>query len=429
MITLIMLAAMLLLMIIRVPVSISIGVAAAIGVFMTDTPMELVARSMIGAVNSFTLLAVPFFVLAGNLMNYVGMTDRIFEFARRLLGHMHGGLAHVNVGASMIFAGMSGTALADLAGLGAIEIKAMRENGYHPALAASITLASCTIGVIVPPSISFIVYCLVTGESTGRLFIAGIIPGFLIGLLLMIYIYAWARIKPQYFQPPEKFNLVQLYGATRRSALALILPFIIVASLLGGVATPTEVGVIAVAYTLVIGFIYKVHSIKRLYNAIVQSATTTALIMYIVAVSAVISWVVTAERSAHEAAESITKAVGSPLAALGLINIFLIVAGMVMEGLPALLITASILYPVVTSIGIDPVHFGVIISFNLIIGIITPPMGIGLFIAGRVANVPVDQVLKYSTPFLIPLLISLAVITLFPQISLWLPDLLMGPRL
>ena len=155
MITLIMLAAMLLLMIIRVPVSISIGVAAAIGVFMTDTPMELVARSMIGAVNSFTLLAVPFFVLAGNLMNYVGMTDRIFEFARRLLGHMHGGLAHVNVGASMIFAGMSGTALADLAGLGAIEIKAMRENGYHPALAASITLASCTIGVIVPPSISF----------------------------------------------------------------------------------------------------------------------------------------------------------------------------------------------------------------------------------------------------------------------------------
>ena len=419
---------MFVLMMARVPVAISIGVAATLGVYLTGTPLELIPRKIIDAVDSFTLLAVPFFVLAGNLMNTVGMTDRIFEFARRLLGHMHGGLGHVNVGASMIFAGMSGAALADLAGLGAVEMKAMREAGYHPGLAAGITLASCTIGVIVPPSISFIIYALVTGESTGRLFVAGIVPGVLIGLVLMSYIYVLARVRPAYFQPPEPFNLRALGRATRRSGLALILPVIIVVSLLAGVATPTEVGVVAVAYALFLGFVYKENTGKQLLRSVLDSAATTALIMYIVAVSAVLSWVVTSERTAHEVAEAIATSVGSPIAALAVINLFLLAAGMVLEGLPALLITSSILFPVVTAIGIDPIHFGIIICFNLVVGIITPPMGIGLFVAARVAGVPVEQVLRFSLPMLIPLLVSLAIITAFPQISLWLPDLILGPR-
>ena len=423
-----MMVAMLGLLMARVPVAISIGVAATLGVYLTDTPLELIPRKIIDSVDSFTLLAVPFFVLAGNLMNTVGMTDRIFEFARRLLGHMHGGFAHVNVGASMIFAGMSGAALADLAGLGAVEIKAMREAGYHPGLAAGITLASCTIGVIVPPSISFIVYALVTGESTGRLFVAGIVPGISIGLVLMIYIYVLAKARPEYFQPPERFDIRALGRATRRSGLALILPVIIVVFLLAGIATPTEVGVVAVVYSLILGFVYRESTGAQLLRAVLESATTTALIMYIVAVSAVLSWVVTSERSAHDAAAAIAASAGSPLAALALINVFLLVVGMVLEGLPALLITASILYPVVTAIGVDPIHFGVIICFNLIVGIITPPMGIGLFVAARVAKVPVEQVLRFSLPMLIPLLTSLAIITVFPQLSLWLPDLVFGPR-
>ena len=423
-----MMVAMLGLLMARVPVAISIGVAATLGVYLTDTPLELIPRKIIDSVDSFTLLAVPFFVLAGNLMNTVGMTDRIFEFARRLLGHMHGGFAHVNVGASMIFAGMSGAALADLAGLGAVEIKAMREAGYHPGLAAGITLASCTIGVIVPPSISFIVYALVTGESTGRLFVAGIVPGISIGLVLMIYIHVLAKARPEYFQPPERFDIRALGRATRRSGLALILPVIIMVSLLAGIATPTEVGVVAVVYALILGFVYRESTGARLLRAVLESATTTALIMYIVAVSAVLSWVVTSERSAHDAAAAIAASAGSPLAALALINVFLLVVGMVLEGLPALLITASILYPVVTAIGVDPIHFGVIICFNLIVGIITPPMGIGLFVAARVAKVPVEQVLRFSLPMLIPLLTSLAIITVFPQLSLWLPDLVFGPR-
>ena len=267
-----------------------------------------------------------------------------------------------------------------------------------------------------------------TGESTGRLFVAGIVPGISIGLVLMIYIHVLAKARPEYFQPPERFDIRALGRATRRSGLALILPVIIMVSLLAGIATPTEVGVVAVVYALILGFVYRESTGARLLRAVLESATTTALIMYIVAVSAVLSWVVTSERSAHDAAAAIAASAGSPLAALALINVFLLVVGMVLEGLPALLITASILYPVVTAIGVDPIHFGVIICFNLIVGIITPPMGIGLFVAARVAKVPVEQVLRFSLPMLIPLLTSLAIITVFPQLSLWLPDLVFGPR-
>ena len=383
---------------------------------------------MTSSVDSFTLLAVPFFVLAGNMMNTSGMTDRIFEFARRLLGHMHGGLAHVNIGASMLFAGMSGAALADLAGLGAVEMKAMRENGYSPSFAAALTLASCTIGVIIPPSISFIVYSLVTGESTGRLFVAGIVPGLMIGITLMIFVYVWARLGGANFLPPEPFMPAKLVVATRRAGLALLLPALILGSLLLGVATPTEVGVIACLYALAMGVLYREQTWKRLWHTLVESATTTALVMYIVAVASVMGWVVTSERSAHDAAQAIAESVGSPIAALLLINIFLLIVGTVIEGLPALLITASILHPVVMEIGIDPVHFGVVITFNLILGIITPPMGIGLFVAARVAGIPVEHVLRATIPFLVPLMVSLIVITVFPGLSLWLPELVFGPR-
>ena len=267
---------------------------------------------MTSSVDSFTLLAVPFFVLAGNLMNTSGMTDRIFEFARRLLGHMHGGLAHVNIGASMLFAGMSGAALADLAGLGAVEMKAMRENGYSASFATALTLASCTIGVIIPPSISFIVYSLVTGESIGRLFVAGIVPGLMIGITLMTFVYVWARMGSPNFLPPEPFRPAKLVVATRRAGMALLLPVLILSSLLLGIATPTEVGVIACLYALAMGVVYREQTWKGLWRTLVESATTTALIMYIVAVASVMGWVVTSERSAHDAAQAIAESVGSP---------------------------------------------------------------------------------------------------------------------
>ena len=243
---------------------------------------------------------------------------------------MHGGLAHVNIGASMLFAGMSGAALADLAGLGAVEMKAMRENGYSPSFAAALTLASCTIGVIIPPSISFIVYSLVTGESTGRLFVAGIVPGLMIGITLMIFVYVWARLGGANFLPPEPFMPAKLVVATRRAGLALLLPALILGSLLLGVATPTEVGVIACLYALAMGVLYREQTWKRLWHTLVESATTTALVMYIV--------------------------------------------------------------------------------------------------AARVAGIPVEHVLRATIPFLVPLMVSLIVITVFPGLSLWLPELVFGPR-
>ena len=230
------------------------------------------------------------------------------------------------------------------------------------------------------------------------------------------------------FRPPEPFEPIKLIQATRKAGLALLLPVLILGSLLLGVATPTEVGVIASLYALAMGFVYREQTWEQLRQTLVKSATTTALIMYIVAVASVMGWVVVSERSAHDAAQAIADSVGNPLAALLLINVFLLVVGTVLEGLPALLITASILHPVITEVGIDPVHFGVVICFNLILGIITPPMGIGLFVASRVAGIPVETVLRATIPFLVPLLVSLLVITIFPELSLWLPDLVMGPR-
>ena len=427
MITATVLVVMLALMMLRVPICISIGVAAALGVFMAGAPLEVVPRMMTEAVDSFILLAVPFFVLAGQLLNAGGVTERIFEFARRLFGPVRGGLAQVNVGASMIFAGMSGAALADLAGLGSVEIKAMRENGYPTAFAAAVTLASCVVGPIIPPSISFIVYSLVTGVSTGRMFLAGVVPGLLIGICLMIFIYAWSKFSRERFGQPERFDLRLLARATRRGFLALLLPPLIVVSLITGIATPTEAGVIAAAYALFLGLVYRELTLARLRNCLIEAATTTALVMYIIAVSGALTWIITSERSVHMVAEAIAASVGDPLIGLFIINIFLLFLGMVVETLPALLISAAILFPVTETIGIDPVHFGVVLTFNLLVGIITPPMGIGLFVAARVAGLPVEVILRATLPFIAPLLIALFVITVFPDLSTWLPNLVFGP--
>jgi len=417
---------MVLLMILRVPVCISIGVPSALGVYLAGVPLEVVPRMMIEAVDSFILLAVPFFILAGQLLNAGGATDRIFEFARRLFGHIPGGLAQVNVGGSLIFAGMSGAALADLAGLGSVEIKAMRDRGYAVPFATAVTLASCVVGPIIPPSVSFIVYSLVTGVSTGRMFLAGIVPGLLIGLALMAYVWLRTRLSPSDFTGRERFDASQLARATRLGFPALLMPPIIVGAMITGIATPTEVGVIAAVYAFALGIAWDL-TLTRLKECLIETATMTALIMFVIAVSGAMSWIITSERSIHVAAAALAEAVVDPLTALILINFFLLVLGMFIEPLPALLISAAILFPVTQAMGIDPVHFGVVLTFNLLIGIITPPMGIGLFVAARVAGISVEAVMRATLPFLLPLFVALAVITAVPALSTWLPNLVFGP--
>ena len=412
----------------RVPVSISIGISTVFALIIGDFPLSVIPRMMIDGLDTFTLLAVPFFVLAGNIMNAGGVTERIFSFAKALFSPIRGGLAQVNVAASMIFAGMSGAALADLAGLGTVEMRAMRKGGYPLNVAAAVTLASCTIGPIIPPSIVLIVYGLATDTSIGRLFLGGIIPGFIIGLITMVWISLWVRFKKTSWGQPEPFVVSDVWSTFKGGALALFSPVLIIGALVLGVSTPTEVGVIAATYALFVGIIYRDLTWKKLLKCIVESMQTTAIIMYIVAVSIVMGWIITMERLPHEAAKAIQLYIEHPLLALLIINVFLILVGMFLETLPAILILSPILLPILAPFGIDQVHFGVIICFNLIIGIITPPMGIGLFVAARVADTTPELVLKATIPFLIPLLFGLAIVTAFPILTLWLPDLVFGPR-
>ena len=412
----------------RVPVSISIGISTVIALIIGDFPLSVIPRMMIDGLDTFTLLAVPFFVLAGNIMNAGGVTERIFSFAKALFSPIRGGLAQVNVAASMIFAGMSGAALADLAGLGTVEMRAMRKGGYPLNVAAAVTLASCRIGPIIPPSIVLIVYGLATDTSIGRLFLGGIIPGFIIGLITMVWISLWVRFKKTSWGQPEPFVVSDVWSTFKGGALALFSPVLIIGALVLGVSTPTEVGVIAATYALFVGIIYRDLTWKKLLECIVESMQTTAIIMYIVAVSIVMGWIITMERLPHEAAKAIQLYIEHPLLALLIINVFLILVGMFLETLPAILILSPILLPILAPFGIDQVHFGVIICFNLIIGIITPPMGIGLFVAARVADTTPELVLKATIPFLIPLLFGLAIVTAFPILTLWLPDLVFGPR-
>jgi tripartite ATP-independent transporter DctM subunit len=425
-ISIVLLIIMVTLMVLRVPVSISIGIAAVAAILIGGFPLDVIPTIMVDGLDSFPLLAVPFFVLAGNLMNAGGITERIFHFARSLFGPVRGGLAQVNVAASMIFAGMSGAALADLAGLGAVEMEAMRKNGYPEDISAAVTLASCTVGPIIPPSIVLIVYGLATNTSVGRLFLGGIIPGVLIGVMCMLFIYLWVRFKGTSWGQPEIFHLYSFFRSFKSGAPTLLSPVLVIGAIIAGVASPTEVGALAAAYALFISLIYRELNARRLLSSLIESTTTTAVIMYLVSVSIVMGWIITVERVPHEAAQVITTYIKNPILGLLIINLFLIVVGMFLETLPALLILSPILLPVVKVFGMDPVHFGVMICFNLIIGIITPPMGIGIFVAARVAKLTPEVVLRRVLPFFIPLIGGLLMISLIPQLTLWLPNLVFG---
>jgi tripartite ATP-independent transporter DctM subunit len=420
--TLSMIVTMLLLMTLGIPVSIAVGVAALVGVLVTDAPLDVVPRMMIENVDSFALLAVPFFVVAGNLLNITGITERIFNFARDVFGWMRGGLAQVTIGAEMIFSGVSGAALADLAGLGVVVIKAMRDRGYPVPFAAAVMLAACVLGPIIPPSIVFVIYGLATDTSVGRLFLAGIIPGIVIGALLMIHIAIYMRIKKPEWGKPEPFVAVNVWKSFKAGAVALLSPVVVIGAILAGVATPSEIGAIAAGYALLAGVIYRGLTIRGLIDCMKESVVVTAVIMYLIAVSSVMGWVVTTERIAHDAAQYIATHVQSPIIGMLVINVLLLVVGTFLETVPALLILSPILLPVVKGLGFDPVHFGVIISYNLILGIIHPPLGIGLFVAARVARITPEQVLRATWPFFIPLFGGLIIVSAVPALSLWLPN-------
>ncbi|GAB5376503.1 MAG: TRAP transporter large permease [Acuticoccus sp.] len=409
------------------PVSVSLGIATLAGFLMMGIPARIIPSRMIDGIDSFALLAVPFFILAGNIMNVGGITERIFAFARALVGWISGGLAQVNIAASLIFAGMSGSALADLAGLGAVEIRAMKKNGYPVDFSAAVTLSSCTIGPLIPPSIIFVIYGLATNTSIGALFLGGALAGLVVAATLMVYVFAYVTIRKPAWAAPEPFRISEVVRTGIAGAPAILAPVVILGALVLGVSTPSELGAIATVYALLVGLCYRELNFTKLKHALVNTVTMTGTIMFLFAIATALNFIVTRERVPHKAAEALSSMVGDPIAGILVVNVFLIFVGMFLEGPVAILVIAPILLEVVSQYGMGPVQFGVMLSFNLLIGMITPPMGIGLFVGGKVAGISPDRVFRATLPFFVPLIAGLLIIAFVPAVTTWLPGLVFGP--
>jgi tripartite ATP-independent transporter DctM subunit len=388
--------------------------------FLAGIPDFVILHRMVGGIDSFPLLAVPFFILAGNLMNSAGITNRIYDFAVASVGWMRGGLAHVNIMGSVIFAGMSGTAIADAAGLGTIEIKAMKDHGYSPEFSVGVTAASATLGPIIPPSLPFVIYGMMANVSIGALFLGGFIPGAVLTICMMLYVTYCAR---RYGMGRDQAFAWRTLGTTFIAALPpLLTPVIIIGGMTFGWFTPTEAAIAACAWALLLGFIlYRSLDFKRFYKVTMDTIETTAAVLLIVGAASLFGWVLTTTRVAEYAAEGLLSVTTNRYVILLLINILLLVVGCFLEPIASISILVPILMPVLAKVGIDPVHFGVMMTLNLMIGLLHPPLGMVLFVLARISKMSVERTTMAILPWLIPLLASLIAITLIPELTLWLP--------
>jgi len=410
------------------PVAFALGIAGLVSMFLmwgNAIPLGVVAQRVLYGVNSFVLLAIPLFLLTGKLMNAGGITQRIFRFARMLVGHWSGGLGQVNILASMIFAGMSGLATADTAGLGIVELKAMREAGYDDEFSCAITGASATVGPIIPPSVPLVVYGILASASIGRLLIGGIIPGILVGAALMIMTAFYGRKYPRDKKPP----MGELLKAFKEALAPGLTPFILILGMLSGIFTATEAAAIAATYAFVLSFfVYRELSLRELWRILRETAVETATITFIIACATFYGWVLIRGRAPIVLAEAMTSISTSPLVVLLLLNLFLLAIGCFMETIAAISILVPVLVPLITKVGIDPVHFGLVMVLNLMIGLLTPPFGMSLFILSRVSGLSPLRIARASLPFLVPILVVLALITVFPSLVTFLPNLAFGAK-
>lgn len=421
-------AAFIVLIMLRVPISMAIGAAVLSAFAMSpfSDSLYVVPQQILEGVNKPSLAAVPFFIMAGNLMNAVGITDRIFNFADALVGHFKAGLAQVNVLSSMIFAGVSGAAVADCAGLGAIEIKAMRERGYKPEFAAAVTVCSAVIGPLIPPSIGLVIYAFLAQQSVERMFLAGLVPGLVVGFALMVFNRILA-IRHNFPTQP-KASRARVMSSAIDGIFALVAPAIIVGSILTGVVTATEAGVLACLYAMVLGaFFYRSLTWAKLWKSLTDTMLMTAVIMIIIGFSIAMGWLLAIDQIPLKLGEMIFAMTDDKNVFLGIMLIFVLLVGCVIEGVPAKLMLVPMLLPIIDAYGIDRVHFGVVLQLALLMGIATPPMGIGLYIMVEVGKVPFEKVAIAVLPFLIPLTLVLLLITFVPEIVTWFPDLVLGP--
>ncbi|HEV2509128.1 TRAP transporter large permease [Bosea sp. (in: a-proteobacteria)] len=451
------------LMVLGVPVAISMAVASLAFILVSGTvPDVILAQRMIAGVESFPLLAVPFFILAGNLMNIAGVTGRIYSFAVALVGWMRGGLAQVNIIGSVIFSGMSGTAIADAAGIGTIEIKAMKDHGYSTEVAVGVTAASATLGPIIPPSLPFVIYGMMANTSIGALFLGGVIPGVVMTLFMMLTVAIFARIYK--WGADTKFSLRELgsagievlvvmgfpvlayalvfagldpnlaigialalllaldYYFNFSAVMALMTPVILIGGMTMGWFTPTEAAAAAVIWSLFLGLVrYRSMTMRSLTKATFDTIETTASVLFIVTAASIFAWLLTVSQTAQLLSDLILGFTQNKWVFLILVNLLLLFIGCFLDTIAAITIVVPILLPIALKLGVDPIHFGLILTLNLMIGLLHPPLGMVLFVLSRVAKLSVERTTMAILPWLIPLFAALFAITFIPELTLWLP--------
>ena len=423
----VLMGAFLVLLAIGVPVFFAMGLASLsfIVAMGGQVPYSVLASTLVQGIDSFAFLAIPFFFLAGELMNTGGITRRLLAFAAALVGHIRGGLSHVAIIASMVFSGVSGSAVADASAIGGALIPAMKEERYPAEYAAAVVAAAATMGPVIPPSIAFVVYALVTETSVGELFLAGALPGLLMGAWLLATATWVARRRGFPFSPRATLRRV---AATMRDALfALVMPVIILGEIVGGVVTPTEAGVIAAVYAAVVGlFVYREMRLADLWRVVRESAINSGLILMMVAASGTFSWLVANMAIGQTLVEFFTSLTDSRWAMLVIINAFFLVWGLALEPPVALVTMVPLLVPLANAYGIDLVHLGVVVVLNLMIGQLTPPSGVVTFLTAQLAGAPLSAVFREAVPFTLALIVVLMLVTFVPALALWLPGVLMG---
>jgi len=405
------------------PIFLAMGMTCLLFVLLFDLPNMILAQSYVRGLASYDWLALPFYFLAGDLMNAGGITARLLKFSRALIGHIKGGLSHVNIVVSMIFSGVSGSAAADTSAIGSVLIPAMKKEGYPGDYTAAVTAASSTIGPIIPPSIPLVVYGLLAQVSIGKLFLAGAIPGIMMGLYLLVasFIISHRRGYPA----SKRATLRQLLRSSVDAGLAVMMPVIILGGITTGIVTPTEAGVIAVAYGLVLGcFVYREMKLKDLPRIFGQTMINCATILIIIATIGLFCWIIANMGLGEVLVRMFLSISTNKWVILGMLNIFFLIWGCLLDPVTSMVILVPIFIPLVQQVGIDPVHFGVVVVMNLMIGLVTPPVGLLLFLTSSMAQVRLEKVIKEMVPFLIALLLVLIICTYIPSIVMWLPDLL-----
>lgn len=413
------------LLILGVPIYVSLGLVGFAAAFVLDNPMAVAAQSILNGLDKFPLLAIPAFIFAGNLMEQGGITQQIVRIFRQLIGHVAGSLGIVTIFSCMFFAAISGSGPGAAAAIGAIMIPAMIRDNYPPSYAAATAATGGTLGVLIPPSNPLILYAIIANTSIRDLFIAGVVPGILVGFVLAGIAYGMARwygIKPVV---PTKEEEQSIWKTLWQGKAALAMPFLILGGIYTGIFTPVEASVIAVVYALFVGgLVYRTLTLQKLKAAFERTHIISGALMIVVASSTLFARIITLERIPQTLVEIFSQATENPLIILLMINVLLLVIGCFMETLSAIIILGPVLVPLIMSFGIDPVHFGIILILNIEIAFLTPPLGVNLFVAAQLANIKIEQMIVAVLPFIFGLLAMLVVITLLPQISLWLPNLL-----